>query len=216
MSVRSQAQATSTMSGVVTLTLTNAFLKQQQFTYTSNNRQEYFSIQSKPKKTQNKLQNTEKRQNPKRLKQQFRTTKTLKIKQKNLTSYCFFFQFQIARYFWDHNLSKPNSLYRSLDLKLKIPKKKKNDKNVRYDNFNAFYVWRMSMQVWEPAVGLVTTCNRSSHFQYFWHKKNKVESKNREGKSKLMNHILTHCGIVITRRKQQAKQHIQKHCNADK
>lgn len=124
MSVRSQAQATSTMSGVVTLTLTNAFLKQQQFTYTSNNRQEYFSIQSKPKKTQNKLQNTEKRQNPKRLKQQFRTTKTLKIKQKNLTSYCiFFFQFQIARYFWDHNLSKPNSLYRSLDLKLKIPKK---------------------------------------------------------------------------------------------
>lgn len=84
MSVRSQAQATSTMSGVVTLTLTNAFLKQQQFTYTSNNRQEYFSIQSKPKKTQNKLQNTEKRQNPKRLKQQFRTTRTLKIKQKSV------------------------------------------------------------------------------------------------------------------------------------
>lgn len=60
MSVRSQAQATSTMSAVVTLILTNAF-HQGAILHTHPTIDRILLIQSKPKnKKQNQLQETEK------------------------------------------------------------------------------------------------------------------------------------------------------------
>lgn len=45
---------------------------------------------------------------------------------------------------------------------------------------------------WEPAVGPGTTCNRSSHFQYFWHtRRTRLRVKRGKSKFKKKSHINT-------------------------
>lgn len=167
------------MSAVVTLTFTNVFPPRGTLTYTSNNRQEdfFFKFSQKPKnnKTQNQLQDKEKDKTQKDWSNNLGRHKT-KFWNKKYYIQMIYFSLKPRDIFWDHNLSKTKQLLQISGSKAKNITKHAT-KNVRYDNFNAFYVWRMSMQAWVPAVGLVTTYNRSSHFQYFWHKKNKVESK---------------------------------------
>lgn len=106
------------------------------------------------------------------------TTKT-KLSNKKSYIYWFLFSFKSRDIFGTTTFQNQTKLVQIDGSKQN--QEKKHDKNVRYDNFNAFYVWRMSMQ-------RVRTGSRAGdHLQpiepfpvFLAHQKNKVESKKRQ------------------------------------